>query len=134
MHSTAKPPPDQDAFIQSLIAHRSSSPQKLLTLLANTPPDILACLSLENDPLDHLILPHSDPIPFFHILISRLQNCPDDIDPQKTLSQVHLFCTSVNRKQLHLISPTNAERESLSFIHSRDGLLPSLIKFLPRRR
>jgi len=101
---------DQDAFIQSLIAHRSCSPQKIVALLNNTPPEVLACLpQQENDALDHLLLPHSDPIPFFHILSSRLQTCFNKIDIQRTLSQAHRFCASLNPKQLHLISPTNAE-------------------------
>ncbi|WAR61308.1 hypothetical protein PtB15_13B564 [Puccinia triticina] len=104
-------PVDRNSLLDWIISNRATPSQHLIEVLTNTPQDILSCLPLEagTDPLDEIIQPHLYPLAYFHILICRFETCHNKIDAHRTLSHAHQFCSAVDRKQLHIISPTNSE-------------------------
>ncbi|OAV89239.1 hypothetical protein PTTG_28752 [Puccinia triticina 1-1 BBBD Race 1] len=106
-----KLPVDRNSLLDWIISNRATPPQHLAEVLTNTPQDILSCLPLEagTDPLDDIIQPHLDPLAYFHILLCRFETCHNRIDTHTTLAHAHQFCSAVDRKQLRIISPSNAE-------------------------
>ncbi|PLW06968.1 hypothetical protein PCANC_23838 [Puccinia coronata f. sp. avenae] len=129
-------PDQQHAFLSWIISNRAAHPQSVFQRLRDTPPELLSCLPLpgtaDEDPLDQLIQPDTDPIPYFHILICRFETCFNRIDTQKTLLHAHKFCAAVEPKLLHLISPTNSELfllvKHLVQWSSQAGLLQTVIE------
>ncbi|POW10281.1 hypothetical protein PSTT_06127 [Puccinia striiformis] len=107
--------PASSSFIDSIISNRNS-PNKIIQLINSTTnnKETLCCLpatAAEDDPLDELIQPHTDAIAYYSILLSRLENCYNKIDTQKTLNHIIRFCSTITQNQLHLIAPTNNQEQ-----------------------
>ncbi|KAH9453184.1 hypothetical protein MJO29_012598 [Puccinia striiformis f. sp. tritici] len=130
--------PASSSFIDSIISNRNS-PNKIIQLINSTTnnKETLCCLpatAAEDDPLDELIQPHTDAIAYYSILLSRLENCYNKIDTQKTLNHIIRFCSTITQNQLHLIAPTNNQEQLYAFVQlfirwfSRAGQLQDAIE------
>ncbi|KAH9444424.1 hypothetical protein Pst134EA_031931 [Puccinia striiformis f. sp. tritici] len=130
--------PASSSFIDSIISNRNS-PNKIIQLINSTTnnKEILCCLpatGAEDDPLDELIQPLTDAIAYYSILLSRLENCYNKIDTQKTLNHIIRFCSTITQNQLHLIAPTNNQEQLYAFVQlfirwfSRAGQLQDAIE------